>query len=60
MIINYFNNQWDVVNDEIYRLSNIIDKLYEAEQNVNEEEKFIAIEEMIRVLKSNGKIILIS
>ncbi|WP_346930943.1 methyltransferase domain-containing protein [Clostridium sp.] len=42
--LNYFNNQWEVVNDEIHRLStmrksleNIIDKLYEAEQNVNED-----------------------
>lgn len=31
-----------------------------AFHHLNEEEKFIAIEEMIRVLKSNGKIILIS
>ncbi|HAK42254.1 MAG TPA: methyltransferase [Clostridium sp.] len=42
--LNYFNNQWEVVNDEIHRLStirksleNIIDKLYEADQNVNED-----------------------
>lgn len=42
--LNYFNNQWEVVNDEIYRLStirksleNIIDKLYESDQNINED-----------------------
>jgi len=42
--LNCFNNQWEVVNDEIHRLStirksleNIIDKLYESEQNINED-----------------------